>query len=180
LVAADLCPIIHFSDTCGVNENLVGRPFWNDFSIPGDNLNACPIRGTLHGLKDSMKIIQRKSFFQDQPHTEIQRFGSAHGHIIDGPVDGQFSNITTWKKERIDRVGIGGERKPHVPHLEQGSVVHFREYGIVEQGHQDFRNHLMRDFSTAAVVQKNTIIFHNSFVLSVKYNPGAWISALIK
>ncbi len=73
----------------------------HNLGISGNNLNPGRFSGPTHGREDSPEIRLWKSGLNDQSGAQKQRPGAAYGHIIDGAVNGEITNIAAREKDRI-------------------------------------------------------------------------------
>src|SRR5437588_826877 len=95
--------------TGGVDEYTIGLAALNYFGITGDDSDTrfpCCCR---HRRNDAAQVGDGKAFLQDKACREVERDSTGHCQVVDRAVNGQFANIPTWKEERTDDIGIGGE-----------------------------------------------------------------------
>ena len=106
----DVYVVRHDADAGSIDENLVCFTPVNHLCIASDQLHAGGIGSSVHRLDDAPEIFHRQTFFQDKAGREIKRVRSAHRQIVHRPVNGEFSDIASGKKDRTDHERIGAER----------------------------------------------------------------------
>ena len=115
------------SDAGGVDENAVALALFDHLGIAGDDLDAGRFGGLAHGFGDAREHVDGEALFQNERGAEVERFGAAHGEIVDGAVDGERADIAAAEEERFDDEAVGGEGEALGADLEDGLIVEAAE-----------------------------------------------------
>ncbi len=110
----------------GIDENLVGRTPGHHLGIAGHQLHSRPVQSPANAGQDSLQVGHGKSLLQDEPHAQVARLGTAHGHIVDRTVDRQIPDIAAGEKNGIDHEGVGRKGQTGAGQIENGAVVERR------------------------------------------------------
>ncbi|VTR69480.1 hypothetical protein DESC_740219 [Desulfosarcina cetonica] len=156
--AGDVHPGVDDTDAGRVDEKLVRRPPGHHLGVTGDDLDTGCLRGALHVDHHAFQVGHGKALFDDHPHTQVQRHGTAHGHVVDRAVDGQVADTAAGKKQRIDHVGVRGEGDPTTGQIEPGPVVEHGQGRVVESWQEKIGCQAMGHLPATAMIQDNLII----------------------
>ena len=88
--------------------------------------------GRSHRGGDPPQVRDGEALFDDEAGREGEWPRSRHGEVVDGAVDGELADVSTGEEERLDDVGIGGEREPPAVEVDHRGVAEQIEERIAE------------------------------------------------
>jgi hypothetical protein len=92
-------PLQH-PDPGRVHEAPVRLASLDDLGVAGDDLHPRVLRGLGHRGDDAAEVGDREALLQDESCREVQRSGSGHGQVVDGPVHGEVTDVASGEEER--------------------------------------------------------------------------------
>ena len=127
----------------------------DDLGIAGDDGDAGRVGDALHAGDDAAQDVDVEAFLQHRPQEE-KRPRAAHRQIVDGAGDRKRADVAAREEQRIDHVGIGGERQPvavprEVRERQHRLVFQCTEQRIVEGADKDILDQRAHRLAAAAV-----------------------------
>src|SRR4029077_9215479 len=148
----------HDADARSVDENFVCFAAIDHLRIASDQLHTGGIGSIAHRLDDAPEIFHRKTFLQDKAGREIKRARSTHREIVYRPVNGEFSDIASGKKDRTDHERIGAERDAFAVQRKNCAVVEWLEQVVAKLRQYHLFDQLVTQFSATAVREDNLLV----------------------
>jgi hypothetical protein len=103
------------------------------------------------GGHDPLEKLKRKTFLDDQGEAKIGWNSPDHGKVVDGSTHSQLSDVAAREEERVDHIGVCGERKRPFLVGDSGTVIEGLQKGVEKPGEQNLAHQIMREFSTASM-----------------------------
>ena len=110
LLGPDAQPVGHHADAGGVDEKPVRTALSDDLGVAGDDADAGVGGGLAHRLRDGTEHLELEALLEDEAGRQRQRLRPAHRQVVDGAVDGQITDVAAREEQRVDHVGVGGQR----------------------------------------------------------------------
>ena len=89
---------------------------------------------------------------------EVERFGAAHGEIVDGAVDGERADIAAAEEERFDDEAVGGKGEALGADLQDGLIVEAAQDGTAEDGQEDLAQEIRTEFAAGSVAEQDAVL----------------------
>ena len=83
------------------------------------------------------RSASREAFLEDEPGRQVERRGPGDRQVVDGAVDGQVADVAAREEQRLDHVGVRGERHPGPVDRQLGRVLERLEERVAEGVEKD-------------------------------------------
>ena len=101
--------LAHQADAGGIDEDAVGASLLHNLGVTSHNFHTCVCGSLVHGTDDAAQRFDRQTFFQNECGAQPQRFGAAHGQVVDGAMHGQRADVASAKNQGFHDKGIRGD-----------------------------------------------------------------------
>jgi hydrogenase maturation protein HypF len=125
------------ADARGVDVAAVGLALLDHLGIPGDDAHAGRGGRGSHRLGDPLQVRDGEAFLQDEPGRQVERGGTGHGQVVDRAVYRQVADVAAGEEQRLDHIGIGGQRQPGPVDGQLGRVLEGLEQRVAERVEED-------------------------------------------
>ena len=112
LARRDRHAVRHHTDTGGVDEQLVGGTALDDLGVSGHDGDADRIGDALHAGYHAAQQVDLEAFLQHHAARQEQWPRAAHRQVVDGARHGESADVAAGEEQRVDHVGVRGEREP--------------------------------------------------------------------
>ena len=99
-----------------------------------------------------------EALLKNERGAEVERFGAAHGEIVDSAVYGERADIAAAEEERFDDEAVGGEGETFGADLEDGLIVEAAEDGTAEGGQEDVAQQVCAEPAAGSVAEQDAIL----------------------
>ncbi len=138
--------------------HAVGVAALDDLGVAGDDLDP----GRAGGVGDRPHLagehVGGQPLLEDQREREGQRPGAGHGEVVDGAVDGQFTDRATGEAQRLDDVGVGAERELLVTEADHSGVAHLGQRVAAQRGGEQALDQRLGRLAARAVGHRDPLV----------------------
>src|ERR1700689_2579075 len=92
--------VLDHADARGVDVAAVCLAALHHLGVPGDDLNAGPLRGRLHRGDDLLQVGDGEALFEDEPGGQVERHRAGHRQVVHRAVDSKVADVAAGEEQR--------------------------------------------------------------------------------
>ena len=153
---SDVHSVGHQPDAGGVDEEPVRTALSDDLGVPGDDADARLCRGLAHRLGDGAEDLDLQALLDDESRRQSEGLSTAAGEVVDGAVDGEVADVAAGEEQRVDHVGVGGQRDPPAVGLQHRRIPR-RAAGRAEGRQEEVLDQFFGEDASPAVAHDDAL-----------------------
>ena len=154
----ELYPRAHASDPGGIDEDAVAAALLDHLGVARYDLDARRFGGLTHRSGDARQHVDGQSLFDDERGGKEERFGAAHGEIVDRAVNRERADVAAAEEERLDDEAVRRKGETLGAHLQHRLVVQPSQDGTAEHGKKDLAQEIRTEFAARSVAEQDAVL----------------------
>jgi len=148
---SDLDSSAETTDTGGGDVQTVAATAFDDLGVTSDHPDSRLRGGRCHRRRRPTQDGDLGPLLDHEGGGEVERLGADAGEVVDGPVDGERTDVAAGELEWLHDEGIGRDRQSLAADVDDRGVTGLREERVVERGEEHLVEQPGRHPAAAAV-----------------------------